>query len=99
MCISLWRRQDRGSADHLGGLEAEQWVRQLERHRKGLLREGTVGADPENLHVQLREFGVVDLPGREVGHSRRGKIDAIELQEDVLLPRNSLRLISSAYLD
>jgi hypothetical protein len=45
-----------------------------------------VGADPENLDVQLLEFGVVGLPGREVGHSRRGKIDAIELQEDVLLP-------------
>jgi Resolvase, N terminal domain len=65
---------------------AEQWVRQLERLRKGLLREGMVGTDPENLDVQLLEFGIIDLPGREVGHSRRGKIDAIELEEDVLLP-------------
>ena len=65
---------------------AEQGVRQLERFRKGLLREGMVGADPENLDIQLLEFGVIDLPGREVGHSRRGEIDAIELQEDVLLP-------------
>jgi hypothetical protein len=65
---------------------AEQWVRQLERLPKGLLREGMVGTDPENLDVQLLEFGVIGLPGREVGHSRRGKINAIELEEDVLLP-------------
>jgi hypothetical protein len=44
------------------------------------------GADPENLDVQLLEFGVIGLPGREVGHSRRGEINPIEFEENQLLP-------------
>ena len=44
---------------------AEQGVRQLERFRKGLLREGMVGADPENLDIQLLEFGLAPAAMRK----------------------------------
>src|SRR5262245_5796026 len=42
----------------------EERVWELERVRKCLLREGVVGADRENLDVQILEFAVIGLPGR-----------------------------------
>ena len=64
---------------------AEQRVGQLEGIRKRLLREGVVGADPENLDIQLRELIVIDLPGRQIRRSRRAEIVHVEFEEDVLL--------------
>jgi hypothetical protein len=49
---------------------AQEWVRQLNRVRERLLRKLMVGADPEQLDVQLPELTVVNHPGREIGHSR-----------------------------
>src|SRR5882724_5621315 len=42
---------------------AEERVRELKRLRERLLCEGVVSADPENLHVQVPEPAIVDLPG------------------------------------
>ena len=65
---------------------AEQRERQLERIRERLLSEGVVGADPKDLDTQFVELAVVGLPGREVVRSDRGKLAAVELDENELLP-------------
>ena len=52
----------------------EQWVRQLDRVRKHLLREGITVANPENLDVQRLELAVVSLPGRQILRSDRQEI-------------------------
>ena len=65
---------------------AEERIRQLERIRKGLLRELVVGVDPENLDVLVLKLLVVDLPGREVLRSRCAKNGNEKLKEDQLLP-------------
>ncbi len=64
---------------------AQKRVRKLERIGKCLLGEGVVCADPEDLNVQLLEFPIVDLPGRQVLRSRRTKIVDVKLKENVLL--------------
>jgi hypothetical protein len=68
------------------GKVTKQRVGQLEGIRKRLLREGVVGADPENLDIQLLELLVIDLPGRQIRRSRRAEIVHVEFEEDVLLP-------------
>src|SRR5712664_3467887 len=60
---------------------AEKRVRELKRLRKRLLCEGMVSADSENLHVEVPERAVVDLPGRQVLASRWGRAD-VELDEN-----------------
>ncbi len=59
---------------------AQEWVRQLQRVGKSFLGEGVVCADPEYLDIQLFEFSVVDLPGRQVFRSRRAEIGDIKLK-------------------
>jgi|RhiMethySRZTD1v2_1073278.scaffolds.fasta_scaffold872794_1 hypothetical protein len=44
-----------------------------------------ISTDAENLDVQALERAKVGLPGRQVGHSHRREVDAIELEEDELL--------------
>jgi len=63
---------------------AEKRVRELKRLRKRLLCEGVVSADAENLHVQVPEPAMVDLPGRQVFTSRCGLAD-VELDENRFL--------------
>ncbi len=65
---------------------AQKRVRQLQGIGECLLGEGVVGADPENLDVQLIELLIVDLPGRQVLRSRRAEIGDVKLKEDVLPP-------------
>src|SRR5882724_6681935 len=64
---------------------AEERVRELKRLRKRSLCEGMVSADPENLHVQVPEPAMIDLPGRQVLASRWGLAD-VELDENQLFP-------------
>ena len=68
---------------------AEERIRQLQRIRKGLLDEGVVGADPENLNIESLKRPVLGLPGREVCRSRRvfsrDPPADVELEEDPLL--------------
>ena len=42
---------------------AQDWERQIERVRKGLLRGRVAGTDGENLHVQFPELAIIGLPG------------------------------------
>lgn len=53
------------------GEVAQKQVGPLQRVRKGLLGERGVGADPEDLDVQLLELVEVDLPRRQVPRSDR----------------------------
>jgi hypothetical protein len=65
---------------------AKERVRQLQGIGKRLLGKWVVCADPENLDVQLLEFLIIDLPGRQVLRSRRTEIVDIKLKENVLPP-------------
>ena len=68
-------------------LPARRWSKRtstyftLEKPPAGPGRD-VVRTDPENLDVQLLEFGVIGLPGREVRHSGRREIDPVKLEED-----------------
>jgi hypothetical protein len=65
---------------------AEQWVRQLERIGKRLLREGTGRTNPQHLHLQVLERLVIGPPGRHIRRSRHPEIVNVEFQKHQLLP-------------
>jgi hypothetical protein len=72
MRANLTEGQDAVPPNHLQvWMVTEERVRQLQRIRKGLLDEGMVGTDPENLDIESLKRFVIGLPGREVGRSRR----------------------------